>query len=239
MYNPEKPKFRDVVNLVMVVVLIIALLIQNNQISQLTTRMNRIESEEKDFTVWGQVQDLLEEINSLLVEHDKLLVTIYEQQVEDGTKISGQESTINSLLEENRDLIEQMGSLYKLLFEHTNNSTMTLKPATVESRKANFRIGDCIGWVIESDYPLDGATIKIWFPNGTLAWETDEMTNWIYAEGNWVLPFYSQTANTVPILLLDEYPLGNYTYAFRYRGFYEVTGGFTVIEAAVDVISDM
>ena len=107
----------------------------------------------------------------------------------------------------------------------------------VEARKEEFRIGDTIAFKVESDMPLYGSYFTVLDPNGTLVWEGDPLAEWVEVEDHWVAPYYGQTAYLEPMILTEDYPLGNWTWTYRFGDLFEVEGWFIVSEAVDDVIS--
>jgi hypothetical protein len=231
MYNPVKPKFSDAVKALLVFTLVLVVVHQNIVISDLTKRMNRIESEERDVnSIADQFQELIENMDEMLVIHDN---QIKYQQIEINVlenHMDTLDNKIDSLENENEELRAEINNLNKLLLNISIENDLLLTPPVVEPRKTLFRIGDTMTWNIESAYPLEGAKITTWFPNGTLAWETEEFSGWLFRDGVWTIPYYTQVSNSKPMTFYDEYPIGNYTYRFTYRDIFRINGSFEVHE---------
>jgi hypothetical protein len=124
------------------------------------------------------------------------------------------------------------------------------KTVAIEARKSVFRIGDTVAYNVESSFILEDSYIKIYDPTGELYWVTNSFTSdiWVSLELTKIVPFYSQTAGGNPMLLLDDAPLGTYTWEWYDWGDDEVAknddddlldeGSFTVEPAAADVIGE-
>ena len=232
MYNTVKPKFSEAVKVLLVLSLIIVVFYQSLVIDDLTNRMNRIESEEKDLNdLTDEVQSLVENIDGVLVEHDKNIGHLYIHLEDLDDYLKRQDDRIDALEDENTELSEIINNLNIRLLNTTIDNNLTLTLPIVEPRKTPFRIGDTIAWNIESEYPLEGAIITTWFPNGTIAWKTDALTDWFFRDRLWTTAYYSQVSNSKPMLFLEPYPLGNYTYSFTYKDIFEIYGNFEVLDS--------
>jgi hypothetical protein len=107
----------------------------------------------------------------------------------------------------------------------------------VEPRKEEFRIGDTITFNVESEIALYGSHFKVYDPNGTLIWEGDPLAEWIERDEYWVTPYYGQTAYMEPMVLTENYTLGNWTYVYWFGELLMGEGWFPVKEAAEDIIA--
>jgi hypothetical protein len=124
------------------------------------------------------------------------------------------------------------------------------KTVSIEPRKSVFRIGDTVAFNVESSFILEDSYIKIYDPTGELYWVTNTFGSdlWVSLELTKIVPFYSQTAGGNPMLLLDDAPLGTYTWEWYDWGDDEEAknddddlldeGSFTVDAAAADVIGE-
>jgi len=113
------------------------------------------------------------------------------------------------------------------------------KTVSIDPRKTVFRIGDTVAFDIESSFPLEDSYIKIWDPSGSLYWKTEafEAGVWVELDLTRIVPFYDQTAGGNPMVLLDDAPLGVYTWTWYDVDDEELDDGtFTVEAAAADVI---
>jgi hypothetical protein len=115
------------------------------------------------------------------------------------------------------------------------------KTVEIDPRKASFRIGDTVGFAVESSFAQLNSYIKIWDPDGDLYWTTDN-----FVAGSWqkvgtvqIVPFYKQTAGGNPMILLDDAPLGTWEWMWYDSDDDEVDSGvFNVEAAAADVLSE-
>jgi len=88
-------------------------------------------------------------------------------------------------------------------------------------RKAIFRIGDTVSFKIQHTFGNDAAQkikdgdIKVYDPDGDLYWDTDPLTKWSKVETWYESTTSSQVANSNPMILLDDAPLGTWTYKWR------------------------
>jgi hypothetical protein len=124
------------------------------------------------------------------------------------------------------------------------------KTVSIEPRKSVFRIGDTVAYNVESSFILEDSYINIYDPSGELYWVTNTFDPdlWVSLELTKIVPFYSQTAGGNPMLLLDDAPLGEYTWEWYDWGEDEEAknsddelldeGTFTVEAAAADVIGE-
>jgi len=115
------------------------------------------------------------------------------------------------------------------------------KTTDIDARKSTFRIGDTVGFGIESSFAQDDSYIKIWDPDGQLYWTTDD-----FVAGSWqkvgtveIVPFYKQTAGGNPMILLDDAPLGTWEWTWYDEEDDEIDSGvFNVEAAAEDILSE-
>ena len=86
----------------------------------------------------------------------------------------------------------------------------------VTPRKALFDRGNSITFDISNDFDLPGSYIEIYSPDDTLYWITDDMTGpmWVLVDDLYTVPYYRQTANSNPMDLASDAPLGTWTYFF-------------------------
>lgn len=115
------------------------------------------------------------------------------------------------------------------------------KTVDIESRKSVFRIDETVSFNVESSFIQDESYIKIWAPDGSLYWKTDG-----FAQADWVevgtlqrYPYFAQTAGGNLMTLLDDTPLGTYSWAWYDVDDDELDDGtFTVEAAEADVIGE-
>ncbi|GAG67293.1 unnamed protein product, partial [marine sediment metagenome] len=113
----------------------------------------------------------------------------------------------------------------------------------VSSRKATFRIGDIVSFNIQHTFgndanqPIKGGDLKVYDPDGTLYWDGDKLTTWSKF-GTWYeVPNSAQTASGNPMILLDDAPLGTWTYKWREDdGDTIMEGTFNVEASEADVL---
>jgi hypothetical protein len=115
------------------------------------------------------------------------------------------------------------------------------KTVDIEPKKTVFRVGETVGFNVESSFPQDNSYIKVWDPSGNLYWQTDA-----FAPDSWVevgtiqrVPYYSQVAGGNPMNLLDDAPLGTWEWTWYDVDDEELDEGtFEVAEAEADVIGE-
>ena len=88
-------------------------------------------------------------------------------------------------------------------------------------RKATFRIGDTVSFRIQHTFGNDanqqikGGDVKVYDPDGELYWDGDKLETWSKV-GTWYeCPTSSQVASGNPMVLLDDAPLGTWSYKWR------------------------
>jgi len=88
-------------------------------------------------------------------------------------------------------------------------------------RKATFRIGDTVSFRIQHTFGNDanqqikGGDVKVYDPDGELYWDGDKLETWSKV-GTWYeCPTSSQVASGNPMVLLDDAPLGKWSYKWR------------------------
>jgi hypothetical protein len=121
---------------------------------------------------------------------------------------------------------------------------------SIAPRKSTFRIGDTLSFNIQHSFgnvhPADDGEIydgeiDIKDPNGNLYFETDGLVTWERSGLFYFVPVSGQTANMNPMILLDDAPLGEWSYMWYKNddGDNELIaeGTFEVAESAEDVVS--
>jgi hypothetical protein len=111
----------------------------------------------------------------------------------------------------------------------------------INPRKSVFRVGETVSFSIDSSFSQPDSYIKIWYPSGELAWKTDLFVadDWIEVGTLMRLPYFSQLANGNPMMLLDDAPLGTYSWSWYDNEDEEVDEGtFQVEAAAADLIGE-
>jgi len=115
------------------------------------------------------------------------------------------------------------------------------KTTDIDARKATFRIGDTVGFGIESSFAQDDSYIEIYDPDGELYWTTDvfDAASWQKVGTIEMVPFYKQTAGENPMVLLDDAPLGTWEWTWYDSDDDEIDDGiFNVEAAAADVLGE-
>ncbi|MBN2336864.1 hypothetical protein JXL21_15015 [Candidatus Bathyarchaeota archaeon] len=110
-------------------------------------------------------------------------------------------------------------------------------------RKSTFRIGDTVSFVLQHSFgnkaPVAGGDLRVYDPDGSLYWDGDDIDTWTKVEMYYTAPISSQTAGNNPMILLDDAPLGSWTYKWREDdGDTIKEGSFNVEAAAADVIGE-
>jgi hypothetical protein len=115
------------------------------------------------------------------------------------------------------------------------------KTADIEPKKTVFRIGETVGFDVESSFAQPSSYIEIYDPSGNLYWETDSFTrdSWVKVGTIMRVPYYSQVAGGNPMVLLEDAPLGTWAWTWYDNEDEELdTGTFTVDAAAADVVAE-
>ena len=145
-------------------------------------------------------------------------------------KIKNYEPQWRELTDRYSELLLEVARLNSLLLMNETGNNLT--SPVVEPRKEEFRIGDTLAFYVESEYALYGSYFEIYYPNGTLCWESDPISEWAGLDDIWVSPYYGQTAYKKPMTLYEGYPLGNWTYVYWFGEIKMGEGWFIVLEAA-------
>jgi outer membrane murein-binding lipoprotein Lpp len=114
------------------------------------------------------------------------------------------------------------------------------KTLDIDPRKATFRIGDTVAFNIEVSFPADGSYIEIYDPTDELYWQTNVFSAgvWVKVGDTHIVPFYEQVAGGNPMILLDDAPLGEWSWTWFDVDDEELDSGvFMVSEAPEDVLS--
>jgi hypothetical protein len=154
-------------------------------------------------------------------------------EVPDDETLSLGEYTINITDEE--DLIAQI------------EFNVVEETISIEARKASFSVGETVSFIIESSFTQHDSYIEIMDPDGDLYWETDELTDgsggtvdlWLKVGVLQIVPYYRQTAGGNPMLLLDDAPLGEWSWVYYDDDDDELDSGtFTVVAAPEAVLEE-
>jgi hypothetical protein len=91
----------------------------------------------------------------------------------------------------------------------------------IAPRKQTFRISDTVSFNIQhsfgnveesADGEIKGGKVKIYDPSGALYWTTDGLTTWTKSGMYYYVPIANQLSAANPMILLDDAPLGTWTY---------------------------
>ncbi len=112
-------------------------------------------------------------------------------------------------------------------------------------RKATFRIGDTVSFKIQHTFGNDAnqqiksGDIKVYDPDDELYWDGDQLNTWSKVETWYESPTSSQTASGNPMVLLDDAPLGTWSYKWREKdGDTIKEGTFNVEASSADIIGE-
>jgi len=92
---------------------------------------------------------------------------------------------------------------------------------SIAPRKATFRIGDTVTFNIQHSFGgqdnmhIKGGDVRFYDPDGSLYWAGDELETWSKVGMYYTVPYSAQTAGGNPMVLLDDAPLGTWTYKWR------------------------
>ena len=91
----------------------------------------------------------------------------------------------------------------------------------ISPRKATFSIGDTVTFIIQHTFGDDpnqdilGGDVKVYDPDDNLYWHGDDLITWTQVQQWYEAPYSSQTAGGNPMVLLDDAPLGEWSYEWR------------------------
>jgi hypothetical protein len=116
----------------------------------------------------------------------------------------------------------------------------------ISPRKSTFRIGEIVSFNIEHSYgnqageDILGGSVNVYDPTGSLYWVGDDLDTWTDVELWWVVPLSHQTSSGNQMLLLDDAPLGEWSFEWL-DGTADAdeiaTGTFNVAASEADVLS--
>ncbi|GAH38233.1 unnamed protein product, partial [marine sediment metagenome] len=114
---------------------------------------------------------------------------------------------------------------------------------SIAPRKATFRIGDTVTFDIQHSFggqenmDVKGGDIRFYDPDGSLYWDGDELETWSKVGMYYTVPYSAQTAGGNPMLLLDDAPLGAWSYKWRESdGDTILSGTFNVESSEADIL---
>jgi hypothetical protein len=115
------------------------------------------------------------------------------------------------------------------------------KTVEIDPRKATFRIGDTVSFDVISTFILDMSYVEIMTPDGDLYWQTDEFMqdDWVKVGTEQLYPYFNQIADGNLMTLLDDAPLGTWSWVWYDEDDEELdSGSFTVEESAEAALGD-
>ena len=90
------------------------------------------------------------------------------------------------------------------------------KTVQIDPRKSSFRIGETVAFKVECSFAQKNSYIEVMEPEGDVYWTTDP-----FAEDLWIkvgtvmrVPYYEQTAGGNPMMLLEDAPLGTWSWTW-------------------------
>jgi len=88
------------------------------------------------------------------------------------------------------------------------------KTVDIEPRKTVFRVGETLGFDVESSFMQEDSYIEVFDPSGVLYWTTDLFNEDVWTQVGTIMrvPYYSQVAGGNPMTLLEDAPLGTWTW---------------------------
>jgi len=113
---------------------------------------------------------------------------------------------------------------------------------SIAPRKATFRIGDTVSFKIQhtfgndANHQIKSGDMRVYDPDGTLYWSGDDLDTWTKVQTWYEVPTSAQTANGNPMILLDDAPLGEWSYKWRESDGDTIASGTFNVEAAVEDI---
>jgi hypothetical protein len=104
----------------------------------------------------------------------------------------------------------------------------------IEPRKSVFRITDTVAFNVESSFAQRGSYIQVYDPTGELYWETDDFASsvWVKVGTVQVVPYYAQVAGGNPMILLDDAPIGTWSWSWFNDEDDELDSGTFSVEAS-------
>lgn len=106
---------------------------------------------------------------------------------------------------------------------------------SINPHKSAYNRGDPVRFNIESSFEEVGSYIRIFDPDGSFVWQTDDLDSWIESDVTYLAPFYTQTAGGNIMVLGDDAPLGNWTWTWYESDDVALSSGtFTVEDPTPD-----
>jgi hypothetical protein len=101
---------------------------------------------------------------------------------------------------------------------------------SITPHKSAYNRGDTVRFNIESSFEEVGSYIMIFDPDGSFVWMTDDLDIWSESDVTYFAPFYSQTAGGNPLTLLEDVPLGNWTWTWYDSDDVALSSGIFIVE---------
>lgn len=228
MYNPKKPSLTGLVLFIALLVSIGFIVHQGNRMRLLEMRMDKIESEEKDVNqIIENTQEFQEDIDDIIESFDHVFNQLVESQGITREEIDELLDDSKTLKEENEELEYELNIMRSILIDYMTTGEASFPPPSIESRKEYYHVQDAVSFTMISSYPFKNSSMKIWYPNETLAWETQPL-EWVYEVDMWIVYPNVQLVDSKPMIIGDEFPLGAYTFSFINGNETQVTGSFMI-----------
>jgi len=118
------------------------------------------------------------------------------------------------------------------------------KTVDIEPRKSTFAIGDTVAFDVVSSFAQANSFIEVYDPEGNLYWKTEgfDQEDWVKVGTVMRYPYYSQIASGNTMELLDDAPLGEWSWAWyddpNLSDDELDSGTFTVVEAEADLLGE-
>jgi hypothetical protein len=115
------------------------------------------------------------------------------------------------------------------------------KTVDIEPRKSTFAIQDIVAFDVVSSFKQGDSYIEVYDPEGNLYWRTDEfdLDDWVKVGTVMRYPYYSQIASGNVMELLEDAPLGEWSWTWYDEDDDELDAGtFTVVEAEADLLGE-
>jgi len=113
------------------------------------------------------------------------------------------------------------------------------KTVDIEPRKTVFRVGETLGFNVESSFMQEDSYIEVYDPSGVLYWDTDVFDEDVWTQVGTIMrvPYYSQVAGGNPMTFLEDAPIGIWTWEW-YDDEDDLLdeGTFEVQESSADVL---
>jgi hypothetical protein len=118
------------------------------------------------------------------------------------------------------------------------NFNVVSKIEQIEPRKATFRIGETVSFDVVSTFGQDMSYIDVYTPDGELYWQTDEFAedDWIEVGTELVYPAFNQIADGNLMTLLEDAPIGGWSWIWFDSDDDELDSGTFTVEASAESV---